>query len=488
VWGGPTPWSALRTLLAILASLAVCAVQLLPTLEASTLMVKENRYGQGIQDPSFYLSYLIPNFYDFGIDVPALTNFGREYLYLGAPALFGIAALLIYRRWRPIAPLLAAGGICLIFITDPFHAVSAAIDKVPLLAQVCGEWYFLAGISATAAGLAAFGIDRFLTSSKKPFSIAWTVIATLCAAAWAIYELHAWSTSAFHPGWRSALDALITLAVFILCIFVARTRPKMAVVLLLSVAVDYKSFGTSKRFNAHQGSLPHEYARDGFFAMDPTAFKALASYPEYRVLSDFSAPMPVELRHHGLSSPQGGDPFVTQQYLDFARSLGAHSDTNRELSLDSDNQLAMDTLAVRYVMTTKNGPLYPRLEANPAFKLVGGDGYYFLVYEYQKFAEPFIGSGTLLFRTPEIRRFQVTSPNFVLKEQFFPGWRAYLDGQPIPIQLWHGAFQSVTVAPATHSLEFRYAPRTQIIGAWISTVSVAILLFLILLFLTSSCS
>jgi hypothetical protein len=392
-----------------------------------------------------------------------------------------------YRQWRPLIPLLACGVICTIFLTNPFHAVSSAIDKTPLLAQVCGEWYFLAGLSATAAGLAAFGIDRFLTSSKKPLSITWTIAATVSAATWAIYELHGWSTSAFRAGWWSALDALITLIVFILCIFLVRTRMKLSVVLLLSVAVDFKSFGTSKRFNAHQGSLPHEYARDGFFAMDPQAFKAMAAHPESRILSDFTAPAPVELRHHGLSSPQGGDPFVTQQYLDFARNLGAHSDTNRELSLDSDNQLAMDKLAIRYVMTTKNGPLYPHLQANPVFKLLGDDGYYFRVYEYQKFSEPFVGTGTLLFRTPEIRRFQVTSPDFVLKEQFFPGWRAYLDGQPIPIQLWHGAFQSVHLPPGTHSLEFRYAPQTQKIGAWISAASVGILLFLLFLCGRQSC-
>lgn len=463
------------TLAAISASLVVSAIQLLPTIEASSLMVKENRYGQGIRELSFYLSYFIPNFYNFGIDVPAMTNPGREYLYLGAPALFGIIALFGYRRSRPIMPLLASGGVCLIFITNPFQAVSAVVDRVPLLSQVCGEWYFLAGVTATVAALAAFGIDQFLTRRREqPLSNAWTIAAIVCAAAWAIYELHAWSASAFSAGWRSALDALLTLIVFVICIFAVRARTALAAVLLLSVAIDYKSFGASKRFNGFKGSLPHEYARDGFFAMDPRAFQALAAHPEYRILSDFSAPMPVELRHHGLASPQGGDPFVAQRYLDFVRNLGVRSETNRELSFDSDNQVAMDTLAVRYVMTTQNGPLCSHLEANPAFKLLGDSSYYFRVYEYQKYSEPFIGPAKLLSRTPETRRFQVRSPepaDFVLKEQFFPGWTAYLDGQAIPIQLWHGAFQSVQVPAGDHQLDFRYQPKSLKIGAWISALS-----------------
>jgi hypothetical protein len=469
----------LRTCLALLTSLVLVAIQLLPTIEASSLMVKENRYGQPIREISFYLSYLVPNLYDFGIDVPAMTNFGREYLYLGAPALFGIAVFLRYPRWRPVIPLLACGAVCLILLLDPFHAVSSAIAKIPILAEVCGAWYFLAGLTATAAGVAAFGIDGFLTGvPKKPLSNTWIIAVVVCAAAWAIYETHLWSASAFRSGWWSALDALATLTVFVLSSFAARTNKAMAAVVLLCVAVDYKSFGTSKRFNARKGSLPHEYARDGFFAMDPRAFQALAAHPEYRILVDFSAPMPDELRHHGLATPQGFDPFVAQRYLDFVKNLGAHSDTDREFSFDTDNQAALATLAVRYAITTRNGPNFSHLEANPAFKLLGGDGYYFRVYEYQKFSEPFTGPATLLSRTPESRRFQVSSPadaEFVLKEQLFPGWRAYLDGTPIPIELWHGAFQSVHLPPGNHKLAFHYEPRTLRIGAWISVLSALLL-------------
>jgi hypothetical protein len=465
----------IRTGAAILTSLILCAVQLLPAIEASSLMVKENRYGENIRDLAFYVSYLIPNLYDFGIDVPAATNFGREYLYLGAPALFGIAVFARYRPWRQATPLLASGAVCLIVLINPFHAVSSAVGGVQLLAQVCGAWYFLAAITATVAGVAALGIDRFLTHRTNHLSNVWPIVGTISAAFWAICEFHAWSSSGFRAGWWSALDALATLIVFLICMFAVRKHASMAVVLLLCVAIDYKSFGTSKRFNGRKGPLPHEYARDGFFAMDPQAFQALSAHPEYRILLDFSAPSPDELRHHGLASPQGFDPLVAERYLDFVKILGAHSETNREFSFDGDNQPALDTLAVRYVITTQNGPLYSHLQRNPAFKLLGREGYYFRVYEYQKFSPP---SAKLLFRTPEIRRFQVSFPestDFVLKEQFFPGWTAYIDGRAISIQLQDGVFQSVHLPPGDHSLDFRYHPRSLRIGAWISTISALLL-------------
>jgi hypothetical protein len=470
----------LRTASALLASLALSAVQLLPSIEASSLMLKENRYGEVLRDPWFYLSYVVPNFYDFGINVPTMTHFGREYLYLGAPAVFGFAAFLVYRPWRLIVPLIACAAMCLIFLTNPFELVSAALNKVQILSQVCGAWYFLAGLTATAAGVAAVGLDRFLASpATRPLSKIWTIIAVLSSAGWAIYELRGWlpQAPAFRAGWWSLLDALATLIVFAVGIFVfrqqsGRGRLTMAFVVILSAAIDYKAFGTSKRFNAAKGSLPHEYARDGFWGMGPLAFQELVAHRQYRILLDDAAPMPAELRHHGLSTPQGSDPFVTQRYLSFVKNLRAITKSNREFSFDSDNALALDTLSVRYVITTRNGPLYAHLEGNPVFKRIGPDAYYFHVFEYQKFTEL---SETW---TPEVRRFQVNSPGseeFVFKEQFFPGWTAYLDGAATPIALWHGDLQSVRVPPGDHQLEFRYQPRMLRIGAWISIASVVLL-------------
>jgi len=476
-----------RTFLALLASLALASVQVLPTIEASSLMMKENRYGNGFQDLVFYISYLIPNFFDFGINVPVMTNFGKEYLYLGAPAMFGIVALLGFGRWRPVVPIVAAGCVCLVFLTNPFHAISEVVGRVEILAQVCRDWYFLAGVTAMAAGLAAFGIDRFLTSSSARVSKTWAIAGIVCAAAWAAYELRAWrpGAPAFPAGWWSGLDALATLTVFAICIFALRGQSgrwstAMTIVLLLCAAIDYKAFGTSKRFNGDRGSLPHNYAKDGFGYMDPDAFQTLVAHREYRILLDGTAPTAVELRHHSLASPQGFDPFIAQRYLDMVKELGAEFHSSREFSFDSGNDVALQTLAVRYVITTANGPLFPSLKSNPTFKLVGNDTSYFHVYEYRKYAEPYFGGGTItpLTRTPETRQFRVSSPesvDFVLKEQFFPGWRAYLDGQTIPIHLWRGTFQSVHIPAGDHSIDFRYQPRMLRLGAWVSASSILLL-------------
>ena len=213
--------------------------------------------------------------------------------------------------------------------------------------------------------------------------------------------------------------------------------------------------------------------------MDPAALQQLIAHREYRILLDENAPSPVELRHHGLASPQGFDPFISRRYLDLAKGLGAHFRTTRDFDFDIDNDPALQALAVRYVITGGSGPLLSRLNANPAFKPLGADSY-FHVFEYQRFSEPFSwdGEAALLTRTPETRRFRVSShhsADFILKEQFFPGWTAHLDGKALTIQLWHGAFQSVHIPPGDHLLDFRYQPKMLRVGAWVSAVTLLLL-------------
>ena len=448
-------------------------------------MMKENRYGAPIREISFYLSYLIPNLYDFGIDIPAMTNFGREYLYLGAPALFGIAVFLRYPRWRPAMPLLACGAVCLIFLTDPFHAISMTVAKIPILAEVCGAWYFLAGLTVTAAGVAAFGIDQFLTAAAKPFARIWTVAAIISTAAWATYELHLWSASAFRPGAWSALDALATLLVFTLCISSLRGRSKaMTAVLLLCAAIDYKSFGTSKRFNARKGSLPHGIARwtVSLPRTSSLAFQASAAHPEYRILLDPSAPMPAELRHHALSSPQGFDPFVAQRYLNFVKKPGSPRRYGSRVRL-RPQQSTRTRCASRPLCNhnPQRPELFRHLEANPAFKLLETRRLLFSRLRISKLL-------TAVHRPRDLARRGLRKPaelakqphrtdtEFVLKEQFFPGWTAKLDGTPIPIQLWRGAFQSVQIPAGNHKLDLHYESQALKIGAWVSaTLSVLLL-------------
>ena len=51
-------------------SLALSAMQLLPSMEATKWMLIDARYGLGLKDPWFYLSYVVPNYWAFGMNMP----------------------------------------------------------------------------------------------------------------------------------------------------------------------------------------------------------------------------------------------------------------------------------------------------------------------------------------------------------------------------------------------------------------------------------
>jgi uncharacterized membrane protein YfhO len=75
---------------------------------------------------------------------------------------------------------------------------------------------------------------------------------------------------------------------------------------------------------------------------------------------------------------------------------------------------------------------------------------------------------------PEHREFVLDSTSggdFVLIEQFYPGWRAFLDGRPVPIRRYSKAFQQVSVPAGPHRLQFEYRARGLRLGALISLVS-----------------
>ena len=162
--------TALGAIAALLFSMLLAAVQFFPGWQANTLKVVEARYGAGIKDPAFFLSYLVPNFYDFGMHKAVTTNPGRELMYLGAPVLFGIAALAWFirgRRLREILPVTAMLVFVLIAVTNPYELVTDVVSRFEFLSQVWRDYYFLAGITVAAALLAATGIDAFLVRGSR---------------------------------------------------------------------------------------------------------------------------------------------------------------------------------------------------------------------------------------------------------------------------------------------------------------------------------
>jgi hypothetical protein len=478
------------TACALAGSMLFAAVQLLPAWEATRLRVPEVRYGSvsGMRDPGFYLSYLVPNFFDFGLHVDPHTNPGKDYLYLGASAFVGIALFLGRRRYLGASPLIAVLLVSFVCLANPFGLVGRAVSIWFLLSQLFNAWYFLPGITAAIAGLAAIGLDWGLTHTHRPIPAWKTLVVTGLAFVWSVRLAIAWAGGGrgFSTGWRSGIDALIaaTLIGALTVVFAAasgRLRICVSLSLLLLVAVEYKAFGTSKRFNASAGRSGASFAHEGLTGMNSATYGSLQRRIEYRLAMDLTGPPPTTLRHTGLATPQGFDPLLPAHYQAFIERVG-HFRSDREFDLPPENESALQLLGVGYFITSEQAPLYSRLLASPHFHLLQSEDSYYKVFELLD-ARPSFGweepdAGDVVEVSgwqPEWRAFRVQSRTdgaFRLTEQFHPGWSASVDGAPATVQRCHEAFQCVAVPPGEHRLEFRYREPWLIPGAIISLAAV----------------
>ena len=487
-------WSVkatIGTVLSLAASFALSMVQLLPTLEATSLKMPELRYGLGIRSWAFYLSYLVPNFYNFGLNADIHTNPGKDYLYLGAPALFGLLCLVRLRKLREVIPALAAGLACLVFLTNPYGLVESAVRHSALFAQIVRDWYFLAGLTAAVAVLAAHGLDDFLRRKVRPLpdSFAWLSVALL--GAWSIWSLYRWLPRGpgFDYGVRSILDPAVFLFLFASGMYimrsVGRTRGVLTIALLLASGIDYKVFGTGKRFNAALGSGDNNYSTSLFPQIESDVYAQIRAHDDYRILNDIYGPFDLDFRHYpGLRTPQGSDPLFSSQYRQLLNDEAKYR-SNWEFDIQPDKEDLLQALGVGYFITAEASPLFPQYRASPAFHQIGTNKVYYRVFEYRNARPTFgwesetAGKTASTRSTPEIREFVVHSTaggRFTLHEQFWPGWQVYIDGRSAPLERWQKAFQAVWVPPGDHRLQFRFRSRGLRLGAWVSLASVFVLL------------
>ena len=483
-------------LVALIVSLGIASIQILPAMQVSEFRTPQQRYGAGMQDPLFFLSYFVPNYFNFGLDQPLDTNVGMEYLYLGAPGLLGLG--LLFRR-RPasspsILPPLAILAGSLIMAINPFGAVWAVIRHSDLLADVLRSAYFLAGVTLAAALLAAIGLDAYLKATPRARSTVWMrrtrYAAVIAMGLWALAELFRWPND-FAASGTSGIDAAISVAVVGFGLYAYRLHARdeqrpalvmwLAIAVLISSAVDYKVFGTSKRFDASQGPFPTADFTQGF---NPEGLSGLRVHRQWRVLLDNFAPKPPDLRHAGLSTPQGFDPFLSDAYRAFATQY-AEYDGDRNFWFDpgAPDGEALRLLGVRYVISSEQGRAYQELVEDPRFTLVGKPDSYFQVFEYRDAAPPYgwlardpSDRVELLDWSPERRSFRVSTRRggrLTLSEQWFPGWEVEFDddGRRIASDRWKDVFQSVQVPAGEHVVTFTYRSTLLWPGAAISLVS-----------------
>ncbi|MBI4889787.1 MAG: hypothetical protein HY821_04120 [Acidobacteria bacterium] len=471
-------WRAgLAALAAIAFSGCLAAVQLAPTFELAPLKQPEVTYRWGVPGGAFFSAgYFTPNYYDQSGITARYGPAEENYNYLGSAALLALFSLIALRRWRSALPGLLLMAAALWIITDPGNLLLPLIVQFPLVREIVRKWNFLPVIVVAAAWLTAAGISAFQDRWQPRLAWWWAAPAI---AAWSLRQWLVWRAGGeFMTGWWTLAEAAIHLAVLVLALSVRQPLARTALV-LLTVFVEYKVFGTSRRFNSEPGSVDLMLSMDArvggpeFTGLDRKVYAELLRHPQYRVMMAGASPG-TDFRHYGLSSPQGFDPFLPRPYIE---AVGDGFTTNRVFGTPVNNTRFYDGFAVRYILTQSGSPEDLQLAADVRFRPMHAADGYFHVYEYldckpaYRFAP---GPVRALHWEPERRTFRVrsdTGGDLELIEQLQPGWEGWVDGRPAPLLPARGAFQKIRVPAGEHEVEFRFRSQALRLGAAVTMLS-----------------
>ena len=80
------------------------------------------------------------------------------------------------------------------------------------------------------------------------------------------------------------------------------------------------------------------------------------------------------------------------------------------------------------------------------------------------------------FRRVEVRTSSETAGILVLSENYFPGWRVYVDGQAAELLRVNYDLRGVSLPQGEHAVSFVYRPASVVIGLVVSLLTLAVLL------------
>jgi len=470
---------------AVAASGLLAMAEALPAMEARSFMNLGEKYGGGANHWSFLISFLVPNWFDFNLH-SQLPYPDAMYLYFGLPAIFAFAWALRRFQLRPYIQPLVTAVFCLVLATNVNFWPYRAIVKIPPLERVLQSYNFYEGIAAMAALITAISLHDFLKRTPRKVEAHWlTARAAIALLVWSAILMGRWlEDGTFSVGYDALAKTAAAAALFSIALLryrteVGRRRAWLAAVLLLAAGIDYKVFGTNRRFNTGDGDGDDMQPSYGIRGMNNEAYRALWSNRDYRIAGDEDAsPYSTDLRRWGLATPQGFDPFLPTQYHATIERW-VKFQTNRLFFVDVRNDQMLRALGIRYVISHEGMGSDPYLSAHAQFRLIGPDDSYYRVYEYQNANAPYgweDGSGEVrpIEWLPERRVFRAASDRggtFDFVEQFYPGWHATVDGRPTAIERWNGAFQSIHAGPGEHRIVFTYREHYLLIGVTISLLA-----------------
>ncbi|MEE2672168.1 MAG: YfhO family protein [Myxococcota bacterium] len=522
--------NALRAVAASLAApllgLCVAAVVALPTLAhfPHTARALGMTYAFGSMGSVPPLQLLSTFFESAPVLLGGAADLDATSLYLGALTLpLALVALLGVRRILPVALTLCLIAIAVIAMGEHGSLHPLLYSWMPeALGILRGMGRALGPGTVCVALLAGLGLQRL----GDPTSGLQRVFGALLLIAAAAHGLILWG--AREPLAFESLGGILVLAAA-LCLWIASQRRPGILQPGLAALVVLDLFTLGPLGDVLEAAPPppsHEHVA-GSMPVLADLDAGLYGNPEERMLLLGFGPrnLPLMLGPDGVG---GYNPLVTLRYLDFVsllenRRLFDRRPLNRFVHLEQPQQLdaaLVDAAAIRFVISPaplqfeglrllEQYPKHPLRQYNPYLyenpdalpraylayrtqlarhnadleRLVTSrfDGHSVTVVEAE--AEPLDGPAEIapvemIRERPEVLRFEVApehSAVLVVADAWYPGWKAWVDGNESPVLRVNGFFRGVALPAGARQVEMRFEPWSFRVGAFVS-IAAAVLL------------
>ena len=386
----------------------------------------------------------------------------NNFLYLGVVPSLVIGALYFFRagqenlsnlsRLKLWIFLVAALG--LVFAMGSYTFFPALMYPLPLFTSVRELARYAIFFHLAAALAFSLAIDQIIRSEKlskfvQTLSI-WVVVILVLEAVWLMFYKDS-------PVLKPVAQQLIAAAILMGSL---RWVPRLSIPIIL-VSVCFGAWLT-RGYYMIEVSDNHPRADVQFAPNIITAF--IASQPEqWRTIIDDSAGMPKNTANviQGMQTKLGYSATFYRPYFDYMNQDWAN------------NSRVNDTLNVRWIISKKDLDLQLKMvDAKTSLKLY--ERITAFPRAWVRSDEAMLLEGRLpqtkinwISNTDHLIRFSVNlvaADTLILSEVYYPGWHAWLDGQPIPIEKVNVGglkplFRAVAIPTSgEHTVEMRYLP------------------------------
>ena len=477
--------------------------------------------------PDFYGNPATGNFWGWGA-----YNESVSYISV-AGLLMAITALLSYKKNKIVTffKILLLASLLMVF-ANPLSNFIFSLGLPILASASAGRFLFLVDFSL--AILAAYGVELLFKKDKRKvffFSLGFIVFLFLIFLVVIFLKPDFWPDKDLLTNLTVVKRNLILPTIFLLISLVlviiiklkpfSKMKKAMVLLLFLLVTIDLFRFGFKYTPFSHKDYLYPPTSLIDFLKNQSGLYRFYGLIPQSMFIP------------YNLFSPEGYEPLMIKRYSEFANQINEEnflkiSAGSRWVIVNRQESPLLNLLGAKYLLSFNSDPVsewdpqyfkYPKEKYELVFQYSLSQVYEnkevlpraFIVHDFQVLGDEetlrtltnkdFNPRETLLLEEkplnlPEeelgedeviinensyfnnqilIRTKNPAAGFLFLSDNFYPGWRAFVDNQPTKIYRANYTFRAVFLPKGEHEIRFIYDPKSFKIGVLISFTSFLLL-------------